>query len=103
MIGMPTLFILRKHILPNISADLTVLASIDMGWAILNISTLSFLGIGVQPPVSEWGAMLNEAKNVFRSNPIQVIFPGLSLMSVIGAFHYMGDALRDLWDPKEAL
>lgn len=102
LIGMSTPYILFRHILPNITADLTVLASLDMGWAILNISTLSFLGLGVQPPVSEWGAMLNEAKNVFRTNPIQVLFPGLGLMLVIGAFQLMGDLLRDHWDPKEA-
>lgn len=103
MIGMPTPYILFKHILPNITADLTVLASLDMGWSILNISTLSFLGLGVQPPISEWGAMLNEAKNVFRTNPVQVIYPGLGLMSVIGAFHLLGDLLRDYCDPKEAV
>ncbi|MBP2028513.1 nickel transport system permease protein [Acetoanaerobium pronyense] len=102
-IGMPTWFILKNHILPNITADLTVLASLDMGWAILNISTLSFLGIGIQPPVSEWGAMLSEAKNVFRNHPVQAIYPGIALMSVIGGFHYLGDALRDYWDPKEAI
>lgn len=101
LIGMPTTFILRKHILLNIIADLSVLASLDMGWAIVNISTLSFLGIGVQPPISEWGVMLNEAKNVFRSNPYQVVFPGIALTSVVGAFHYLGDAIRDYFDPKE--
>jgi len=100
-IGMKTGYILRKHLLPNITADLTVLASLDMGWAILNISTLSFLGLGVQAPIPEWGAMLNEAKNVLGSNPIQMIFPGLGLMLLIGAFHFLGDHLRDVLDPKE--
>ena len=61
-VGMPERFILFRHLLPSITSDLVVLASLDVGWAIINISTLSFLGLGVQAPTPEWGAMLNEAK-----------------------------------------
>ena len=68
-VGMPERFILFRHLLPSITSDLVVLASLDVGWAIINISTLSFLGLGVQAPTPEWGAMLNEAKNVMTSNP----------------------------------
>ena len=63
-VGMPERFILFRHLLPSITSDLAVLASLDIGWAIINISTLSFLGLGVQAPTPEWGAMLNEAKEV---------------------------------------
>jgi len=73
-VGMPERFILFRHLLPSITSDLVVLASLDVGWAIINISTLSFLGLGVQAPTPEWGAMLNEAKNVMTSNPVQVLF-----------------------------
>ena len=68
-VGTPERFILFRHLVPSIAADLAVLASLDVGWAIINISTLSFLGLGVQAPTPEWGAMLNEAKNVLTSNP----------------------------------
>ena len=77
-----------------------MLASLDTGWAILNISTLSFLGLGVQAPVPEWGAMLNEAKNVMVSNPEQMIVPGIAVVVLVGAFNMLGDCLRDALDPK---
>ena len=69
--------------------------------AIINISTLSFLGLGVQAPTPEWGAMLNEAKNVLTSNPTQMIVPGVAIVILVSAFNLMGDALRDVLDPKE--
>ena len=74
---------------------------LDVGWAIINISTLSFLGLGVQAPTPEWGAMLNEAKNVLTSNPTQMIVPGVAIVILVSAFNLMGDALRDVLDPKE--
>ncbi len=100
-IGTPEWFILLRHLLPSIAADLAVLASLDVGWAIINISTMSFLGLGVQAPTPEWGAMLNEAKNVLTSNPSQMIFPGLAIVVLVSVFNLMGDALRDVLDPKE--
>jgi len=84
-----------------ITSDLVVLASLDVGWAIINISTLSFLGLGVQAPTPEWGAMLNEAKNVMTSNPVQMIAPGIAIVVLVCVFNLMGDALRDVLDPKE--
>lgn len=100
-IGTPERFILFRHLVPSIAADLAALASLDVGWAIINISTLSFLGLGVQAPTSEWGAMLNEAKNVLTSNPMQMLAPGIAIVLVVSAFNLMGDALRDVLDPKE--
>ena len=100
-VGTPERFILFRHLVSSIAADLAVLASLDVGWAIINISTLSFLGLGVQAPTPEWGAMLNEAKNVLTSNPTQMIVPGVAIVILVSAFNLMGDALRDVLDPKE--
>lgn len=100
-IGSGNGYILSKHMLPAIASETVVLASLDTGWAILNISTLSFLGLGVQAPTPEWGAMLNEAKNVMTTNPVQMIVPGVALMLLIAAFNLLGDCLRDALDPKE--
>ena len=100
-IGTPESFILFRHLVPSIAADLAVLSSLDVGWAIINISTLSFLGLGVQAPTPEWGAMLSEAKNVLTSNPTQMIVPGVAIVILVSAFNLMGDALRDVLDPKE--
>lgn len=100
-IGIPEYKILFRHLLPSIVSDLAVLASLDIGWAIINISTLSFLGLGVQAPIPEWGAMLNEAKNVLTTNPVQMLVPGIAIVAVVTAFNLLGDALRDVFDPKE--
>ena len=102
VVGTSRRFILTKHLLPSIGADLVVLASLDVGWAIINISTLSFLGLGVQAPIPEWGAMLNEAKNILTTNPMQMLAPGIAIVSVVAAFNLLGDSLRDVLDPKEA-
>ena len=101
-VGMSERFILFRHLLPSITSDLVVLASLDIGWAIINISTLSFLSLGVQAPTPEWGAMLNEAKEVLTSNPVQMIAPGVAIVALVCCFNLMGDALRDVLDPKEA-
>ncbi|MGF6907412.1 nickel/cobalt ABC transporter permease [Fusobacterium sp. PH5-44] len=101
-IGTGEKFILIRHLLPSISSEIIILATLDIGWAILNISTLSFLGLGVQAPIPEWGAMLNEAKEVLTSNPTQMIVPGVALIIVVASFNLLGDALRDILDPKEA-
>ena len=102
-IGSGETFILTRHLLPSIASEMAVLATLDIGWAVLNISTLSFLGLGVQAPTPEWGAMLNEAKNVMTTNPVQMIAPGVAIVVVVAAFNLLGDALRDALDPKEVL
>lgn len=101
-IGSGERFILFRHMIPCIASEMVVLATLDIGWAILNISTLSFLGLGVQAPIPEWGAMLNEAKNVMTTNPIQMIAPGVAVVILVAAFNFLGDCLRDTFDPKEA-
>ena len=86
---------------PASTSDLAVLASLDIGWAIINISTLSFLGLGVQAPTPEWGAMLNEAKEVLTRNPTQMLAPGIAIVALVCCFNLLGDAMRDVLDPKE--
>lgn len=103
VVGNSEKFILYKHILPSIASELAVLASLDIGWAIINISTLSFLGLGVQAPSPEWGAMLNEAKNALTTNPIQMLAPGVATVILVTAFNFLGDVLRDALDPKEKM
>ena len=100
-VGMPERFILFRHLLPSITSDLAVLASLDIGWAIINISILSFLGLGVQAPTPEWGAMLNEAKEVLTRNPTQMLAPGIAIVALVCCFNLLGDAMRDVLDPKE--
>lgn len=93
--------IITRHILPGILSQVVVLASLDVGWVILHISGLSFLGLGVQPPTPEWGAMLNDGRQYLRSNPALMVYPGLMILTVVVSFNLFGDALRDALDPGE--
>ncbi|WP_330571339.1 nickel/cobalt ABC transporter permease [Marinisporobacter balticus] len=102
-IGSSGWYILIKHLIPNISSDLVVLATLDIGWALINISTLSFLGLGVQAPTPEWGAMLSEAKNFMTTNPVQMFAPGVAILLTVSAFNLLGDVMRDILDPKEVI
>jgi peptide/nickel transport system permease protein len=99
-VGCTDLRILLRHILPNVAGPLVVLATLDMGWAILNASALSFLGLGVQPPTPEWGAMLNEGRAYLRDAPWVTIAPGLAIALTVLAVNLLGDALRDALDPR---
>ena len=100
-IGAPHSFIICRHLLPNVMSELVVLATLDTGWVILNISALSFIGLGVQAPTAEWGLMLSEAKNVMTQHPMQMVFPGIAILIVVAAFNMLGDCLRDILDPKD--
>lgn len=102
-IGKSDSFIISRHLMPNIFSEIIILATLDMGWVIINISTLSFLGLGIQPPFPEWGAMLSEAKNVLMSNPSQMIAPGVAILIVVASFNILGDALRDMLEPKGSM
>nr|WP_222102494.1 nickel/cobalt ABC transporter permease [Gilliamella apicola] len=100
-IGAPHSFIICRHLLPNIMSELVILATLDTGWVILNISALSFIGLGVQAPTAEWGLMLSEAKNIMTQHPMQMVFPGIAILIVVAAFNMLGDCLRDILDPKD--
>lgn len=92
-----TIFI---HILPNSISPLIVQATMSVAGAIISASALSFIGLGVQPPVPEWGAMLSESRSVIRESPYLTIFPGLVIMITVLAINMIGDCLRDALDPK---
>jgi peptide/nickel transport system permease protein len=91
------------HILPNIIQPIIVQAAIGMAGAILAEATMSFLGLGVPPPSSSWGAMLNDARSYLFDAPHLVIFPALAVMLAVLAFNFIGDALRDLLDPRSRI
>ncbi|MGG7465793.1 ABC transporter permease [Plantibacter sp. YIM 135347] len=90
---------LGKDILPNVVSPVVVLATLDVGTAILLLSGLSFLGLGAVPPTPDWGAMVSDGVQNFSSWWIAV-FPGLAILSVVLAFNFLGDALRDALDPR---
>ena len=89
-----------NHIIPNSMAPLLVQATLMLGRAILIASGLSFLGLGVQPPNPEWGAMLSKGRELIRATPIVAIAPGLAITLVVLSFSLLGDGLRDALDPK---
>ncbi|PKM48027.1 MAG: nickel ABC transporter permease subunit NikC [Firmicutes bacterium HGW-Firmicutes-8] len=92
--------IIFRHILPNIISPVIVLATLDMGHLIVSISGLSFLGLGAQPPVPEWGAMLNDGRPYMQVAPQLMLYPGIAILVVVLAFNLLGDGLRDVFDPK---
>ncbi|SDG30978.1 nickel transporter permease [Desulfosporosinus hippei] len=92
--------ILFKYILPNVLAPVLVMASLDIAHIILSMASLSFLGLGAQPPEAEWGAMINQGREFIRTAPYVTLFPGLALMFSILAFSLLGDSLRDYFDPR---
>jgi len=102
-IGTSKKFMMGRHLLPNIFSEIVVLATLDIGWVIISISTLSFLGLGVQAPTPEWGAMLGEAKNVMLMYPEQMLPAGFAILVIVSCFNLLGDSLRDIMDPKETI
>lgn len=101
-VGCSTARVIFRHILPNVLSPLIVMATLNVGWAILNASALSFLGLGVQPPWPEWGVMLREGREFLRQAPWVASFPGLALALVVVAINLLGDGLRDALDPRLA-
>jgi peptide/nickel transport system permease protein len=94
--------LLLRHILPNTLQPLLVQIAFGMAAAVLAEATLSFLGLGVQPPTPTWGAMLNDARSHLFESPYLVFFPALALALCVLAFNLIGDGLRDLLDPRTA-
>jgi ABC-type dipeptide/oligopeptide/nickel transport system permease subunit len=93
--------IIISHILPNVTAPILIIASIWFGNAILIEATLSFLGLGTQPPTPSWGLMLSSTGRAFMEQaPWLAIFPGLAISLAVLGFNLFGDTLRDAWDPK---
>jgi len=92
--------ILLAHILPNAIAPVLVAATLGVAGAILVESSLSFLGLGVQPPTPSWGNMLMEGKDVLEIAPWMSVFPGLAILVTVLGYNLLGESLRDLWDPR---
>lgn len=91
-----------KHLLPHALSHVIVIASLDIGKIILMIASLSYIGLGVQPPEPEWGAMLNEGRLYFHSSPYLMIAPGLAIMLVVLWSNMLGDRIRDILDIKRS-
>lgn len=99
-LGARSLPIILRHILPNISAPIIVYATLRMATAILGGATLSFLGLGVSPPTPEWGLMVAVGRHFIRTDPHIILFPGLAIFLTVLSLNLLGDALRDVLDPK---
>lgn len=99
-LGAGDLRIMIRHVIPNIMAPLTVLTTVYFSQAILSESTLSFLGLGTQPPEADWGNMLATARDYIDSSVWMSLFPGLAIMLLVLGFNFLGDGLRDVLDPR---
>ncbi len=100
-VGNPTFRIIFYHLLPNCFPPVIVQATLAMGWAILTVAGLSFIGLGIQPPASEWGYMTAEGATYIVSGEWWIfLFPGLAIMITVLSFNMVGDALRDILDPR---
>ena len=102
-LGASDLHLMIRHILPNILQPLLVQAAVGMAAAVLAEATLSFLGLGVQPPTPTWGAMLNDARSHLFESPYLMFFPATALALCVFSFNLIGDGLRDYLDPRTRL
>jgi peptide/nickel transport system permease protein len=100
-VGNPPVRIALRHILPNILPALIVQATISIATAIIAEASLSFLGLGQQPPAPSWGSMLNTAQRFLSNAPWMSVWPGLAIFLAVLSFNILGDGLRDALDPKE--
>jgi len=101
-IGLGHYHIITRYILPNVFSPLLVQASLTIATAIIAEASLSFLGLGQQPPAPSWGSMLNVAKNFLSQAPWMAMWPGAAIFLVVIGFNLLGDGLRDALDPREA-
>jgi peptide/nickel transport system permease protein len=102
-LGASDLRIIVRHILPNALGPVIVEATLEMGYAIMQESGLSFLGLGIQPPTPSWGNLLSNAQAHLSKHPWLAIFPGLMIFLTIISVNYIGDGLRDALDPYKVL
>jgi len=98
--GCGTWTILCRHLLPQAVPSVLVLAAFDVGKIILTISSLSYLGLGAQPPTPEWGAMLNDGRPYFQTVPALMVYPGLAIFLTVAASHLIAEGLRDMMDVR---
>jgi peptide/nickel transport system permease protein len=100
-IGLPDRWILARYVLPNVLSPIVVQATLAIAAAIIAEASLSFLGLGQQPPAPSWGAMLNSAKNYLEQAPWMSLSPGIAIFLTVLGFNLLGDGLRDALDPRE--
>jgi len=100
-LGNPRWRIALRHVLPNVAAPLIVQATLAIAAAVIAEASLSFLGLGQQPPEPSWGSMLNTAKNYVDQAPWMAVWPGLAIFALVLAFNLVGDGLRDALDPRQ--
>jgi ABC-type dipeptide/oligopeptide/nickel transport system permease subunit len=99
-IGVPDGQIILRHLLPNLLSPILVAATVDIANVVLAEATLSFLGIGIQPPYPSWGRMISDALPYLRSAPMLLVYPAAALALLVLSFNFLGDALRDALDPR---
>lgn len=100
-IGLSRWQIVRKHILPNSLTPIIVQGTIDLGIVVIAMGGLAFIGLGTQPPLPDWGLMIADGRSLILSDWWVATFPGLVMLAVVFAFNVVGDALRDLSDPRQ--
>lgn len=93
--------VIMRYILPNIIPSLIVTATMDIGTMLLEISSLSFLGLGAQPPTPEWGYMINEGRTYIQTAPWLMIYPGIAVLITVTIFNLLGENIRDILDPNK--
>jgi peptide/nickel transport system permease protein len=98
--GSGTIKIIFKHIIPNIAGIIIVTAALDIGTIIMELSGLSFLGLGAMPPVAEWGAMMSNGRSMLQTSPWVILAPGCAIFISVMLFNLFGDTIRDVLDPK---
>jgi peptide/nickel transport system permease protein len=100
-LGVPTPRVLLRYVLPNVLPTIMVIATVQLGTAILVESTISFLGFGIPPPIPTWGQMLSgNATRFINRAPLLAVWPGLAISLAVFGFNMLGDALRDVLDPR---
>lgn len=99
--GSSTGKLLLKHILPNIAGPILVTSVLDIGTMMMELAGLSFLGLGVKPPMAEWGSMISDGRSMLQISPWMVLAPGMAIFITVMIFNLLGDTIRDYMDPKE--
>lgn len=99
--GANTAQIIFKHLLPNIAGPVLVTAMLDIGSMMMELAGLSFLGLGAQPPLAEWGSMMSNDRNLMQTSPWTVIAPGIAIFITVMVFNLLGDTIRDWMDPEK--
>jgi oligopeptide transport system permease protein len=98
--GVGSFQILREHILPNVLGSIIIYASLTVPGVMLFEATLSFLGLGIQPPASSWGTLISNGAQQMETGPWMLLFPGAFFMLTLLSLNFLGDGLRDAFDPK---